>query len=326
MLNRQHRQDTAASITHLVQLLRDAPSLPPELRLLDLCTGTGCIPLLFRHELCSARQDVHLRALAVDVSEEALALARHNLQSVDKSEAESKRGCIDLLKADVLLDPFADQVTGPPSLKAAMNYYDHPPFWDILISNPPYISPSNYWKTTTRSVRSYEPKLALVPPQSPHLDDTKTADAFYSPLLNIARDVEAKVVLLEVADLEQARRVAQRARQLDIFDGIEIWREHPGASTPSPSDATSFAIVGEGNGRSVLCWRGAGSSWLGKATPADRVHDAQRLLLRYNGRTLPFQPDTESLNPYFDPRLFLAASQHKDEEDIAQPTNQQKKQ
>lgn len=310
---------------HLVQLLRDAPNLPSELRLLDLCTGTGCIPLLFRHELRSARQDVHLRALAVDVSEEALALASHNLRSADKSEADTKRGCIDLLKADVLLDPFADQVTGTPSLKAAMNYHGQPPFWDILISNPPYISPSDYWKTTTRSVRGYEPKLALVPPQSPHLDDTKNADAFYSRLLDIARGVEVEIVLLEVADLEQAHRVAQRARELDIFDGIEIWRENPGASTPSPSGATSFAIVGEGNGRSVLCWRGAGSSWLGKATPADRPHDAQRLPMRSSGRTLPVQSHTESLHPHFDPRLFLATSQSNDEEDIARPTNQQKK-
>ena len=32
---------------------------------------------------------------------------------------------------------------------------------------------------------------------------------------------------------------------------------------PTPDD-TSFRIVGTGNGRSVLCWRDIGATWLGK--------------------------------------------------------------
>ena len=38
------------------------------------------------------------------------------------------------------------------------------PQWDLLTSNPPYISPSGFSLSTSRSVRNWEPKLALVPP------------------------------------------------------------------------------------------------------------------------------------------------------------------
>lgn len=301
------RQDTAASITHLVRLLRDAPKLPTELRLLDLCTGTGCIPLLFRHELYSARNHVELRVLAVDLSDEALSLAHHNMQRIIGRKPVTGKGRMDLIKADILIDPFADQVEGPLPLKAAMHYQACPVFWDILVSNPPYISPSDYWKTTTRSVRGYEPKLALVPPQKFGQDDMQQGDMFYPRLLDIARDVEAKIVLLEVADMDQALRVAQRAHDFDIFDGIEIWREDPTSNAVEASEEVGFPTVGEGNARSVVCWRGQGSMWLGKAIAAATEHDTYRLFRSSIDRSLTQEPgrsETISMESRFDTRLF----------------------
>jgi hypothetical protein len=274
---------------------------------MDLCTGTGCIPLLFRHELYSARNDVELRVLAVDISDEALKLANHNMQRVDKSQSRIKKGQMDLLKADVLVNPFADQVEGSLPLKPTMTFAGCPAFWDILISNPPYISPTNYWKTTTRSVRGYEPKLALVPPHSSSQDDNQQGDMFYPRLLDIARDVEAKIVLLEVADIDQARRVAQHAREFDIFDGIEIWREDPASSTGDDSEDVDFPTVGQGNARNVLCWRGSGSIWLNKTDVSAGEDGAQRLLRSAMGRPPshePAQPETASLEPGFDLSLF----------------------
>jgi methylase of polypeptide subunit release factors len=280
------RQDTAASITHLVRLLRDAPKLPPELRLLDLCTGTGCIPLLFRHELYAGRDDVELRALDVDISDKALHLAHWNTERAHRNTAYARKGQVQLIKADVLINPYADAVAGPLPLKAALNHNGLPTHWDILISNPPYISPSEYWKTTTRSVRGYEPKLALVPPSQPDKDDTQLGDMFYPRLISIARDVEAKIVLLEIADLAQALRVAQLARKLGIFDGIEIWREDPGPTTSAATDHNGFPVCGEGNARSVVCWRGLGALWLGKANAVAEQDDAWRLFHSYPGPLL----------------------------------------
>ncbi|RAQ99296.1 s-adenosyl-l-methionine-dependent methyltransferase [Stemphylium lycopersici] len=302
------RADTAASVTHLVSLLRKAHKLPAELRVLDLCTGTGCISLLFQHELLCARDDVDVRILGVDVSLRALKLAAHNLQRLSRNKQLKIKGQTRFIQADVLINPFTGRFGTIPPLKTALNYADQPQFWDILISNPPYISPSAFWKTTTRSVRAFEPKLALVPPPTLKQTDEQQGDLFYPRLLEIARDVEAKVVLLEVADIEQALRIAHRARQLDIFDGIEIWREQPNSST-TPVVENDFAVVGEGNARSVLCWRGPGTSWLGRtATATSTPKDADRLFRSHCATLADVQnlapPKQLALEPQFDTRLF----------------------
>lgn len=244
--------------------MRDAQTLPTELRVLDLCTGTGCIPLLFRHEFASKRKDIDLRILGIDISEKSINLARHNLLKNGQG-MQARAGMTNFARADVLADPFADLIAGAPlPLRNLLNYNKWAPFWDVLISNPPYISPSAYWKTTTRSVRGFEPKLALVPPSKTKLDDTQQGDMFYPRILKVACEVEAKIVLLEVADLGQALRVARLAQKLDTFDGIEIWREEPDVSSSQSTTEDGFHVHGRGNARSVVCWRSIGGSWLGK--------------------------------------------------------------
>lgn len=287
------RPDTAASVTHLVRRLHDANKLPAEIRVLDLCTGTGCIPLLFQYELSSMRPDMRLSALGVDISGKALKLAALNRQRLSNAMHNQSAGQLKLVKADVLLDPFADHDYDTPPLKNVLNHRGLPNFWDILISNPPYISPLGFQRTTTRSVRTFEPKLALVPPQRPGQGDVEQGDMFYPRLLEIAREVEAKVVLLEVADLAQAHRVARCAQELDIFDGVEIWKDNPAFPDASIGDS-DIEVIGEGIARSVLCWRGNGSSWLNKTARQD---DAQRL-----SRSVNLQP--ESLAPKFNSVYF----------------------
>lgn len=135
---------------------------------MDLCTGTGCIPLLFRHEFASKRKDIDLRIVGIDISDKSMSLAHYNLQRNEK-DPQARSGQTNFAKADVLADPFADLPVGAVlPVRNLLNYRKWVPFWDILISNPPYISPSAYWKTTTRAVRKFEPKLALVPPRRPN--------------------------------------------------------------------------------------------------------------------------------------------------------------
>jgi methylase of polypeptide subunit release factors len=270
------RQDTAASVTHLAHLLRRAKDLPQELRVLDLCTGTGCIPLLFQHEFCTTRSDSQLRILGVDIAQKAINLAQHNARRILGKQSTK----VDFVRADVLIEPWGDQTLDPPCMKAALNFNRLPYFWDILVSNPPYISPSAFWKTTTRSVRGFEPKLALVPPPSKSGTDEQQGDAFYPRLLTIAQDVEAKIVLLEVADLKQASRVAHMAREMNIFDGIEIWKDQPDqdSSTNDQEDTSDpiIPIIGTGNGRSVLCWRGKGTAWLERSIESTSPVSSQK--------------------------------------------------
>ena len=252
----------------MAKLVGDAQDLPDEIRVLDLCTGTGCIPLLFRHEFASKRKDVDVRILGLDISDDCLSLAHQNLWANEK-DTQKRNGMTNFAKADVLADPFGELTPGaPPPVRNLLNYNRWAPFWDILISNPPYISPSAYWKKTMRSVRGFEPKLALVPPPKAKFDDTQQGDMFYPRLLKLAQELEAKIVLLEIGDLEQAIRVAKLAQKLDVFDGIEIWRDEPDASSNQSTTEDGFHIHGEGNARSIVCWRGAGGSWLGKSTAA----------------------------------------------------------
>ncbi|KAF2744554.1 S-adenosyl-L-methionine-dependent methyltransferase [Sporormia fimetaria CBS 119925] len=254
------RQETAASITHLTHLLLTCGALPRSLRVLDLCTGTGCIPLLFRHELLSARNDTRLQLLGIDISPSALALAKHNAQRLTN---DTPHISIEFLRSNILS-------TAPPdSLAHTLTTHSQPTTWEILISNPPYISPSAFWKSTTRSVRGFEPKLALVPPAlKPGIGDTEQGDVFYSRLLAVAEEVGARVVLVEVADLEQAGRVARIVKKKNVWDGVEIWRDWPDGHEEEQGggdeERLGCKILGSGNGRSVVFWREEGRAWLGK--------------------------------------------------------------
>lgn len=148
------------------------------------------------------------------------------------------------------------------------------PNYDILISNPPYISTSAFRTTTAASVRKFEPKLALVPPTSPYDSDDRCTvedgDLFYPKLFQIAESSGTKVVLFEVADMEQACRVAAMAG--DSWDGVEVWRDDPGAVTGKEAEHVNVGkqgltrdvrVRGRGNGRSVVAFRGEGGRWIG---------------------------------------------------------------
>ncbi|KAF2203672.1 hypothetical protein GQ43DRAFT_447247 [Delitschia confertaspora ATCC 74209] len=304
------RQETASVTTHLAHLLsRSRFPLPPELRILDLCTGSGCIPLLFQHEFRNSalrknkNKDVKLKLLGVDISSTAIALANSNLQHVMK-ESRSLLGYpdntggggdeISFLQADILPTPNSDTLSHPQNIPAPLLQSldllptGHGRKWDILISNPPYISPKFFSSLTTeRSVRKWEPKLALVPPKPKPAGSTvgkdtddEQADLFYPVLLDLADRTGAKICLFEVADLAQASRVVRLVRERGTglgrgWDRVEVWRDEPGLpSEPEEvmereekeKDEASIETVGRGNGRAVVCWRGAGGLWLGKET------------------------------------------------------------
>lgn len=97
--------------------------------LLDLGTGTGCIPI----SLLADRPAV--RGVATDISDAALDIARRNAQKIGVA------GRLQLLKSD-----WFEAVGGT---------------YDLIVSNPPYISEEVY-KTLSPEVH-HEPKIALTP-------------------------------------------------------------------------------------------------------------------------------------------------------------------
>lgn len=104
---------------------------------------------------------------------------------------------------------------------------------DVIVANPPYIAPRSFWDgTTARSVRMFEPSLALVPPeisQNSIMDTIRQEDIFFDSILRLALDVQAKLTVLECGSLMQAQRVAVMCKdiangfQQDQVISVEVW-------------------------------------------------------------------------------------------------------
>ncbi|KAF2397135.1 S-adenosyl-L-methionine-dependent methyltransferase [Trichodelitschia bisporula] len=254
------RSETATAVTHFVNQFNPAAfNLPPRLRVLDLCTGTGCISLLFAHLFPKQRTPVKaLQIVGVDIAPEAVQLAEENRRALLDQAAISSLQNLRYIQAD-LFPPEESQQTSVPSLIGRLEALGQLE-WDVILSNPPYISPNGFNRDTSRSVRNFEPKLALVPMAANGLADADHGDVFYPRILEIADQVGGKVVLLEVADLDQAERVAAMALRYD-WEGVEIWRDEL-FSHDDTKYIGRIRVLGTGHGRSVLCWRKAASSWL----------------------------------------------------------------
>lgn len=263
------RQETAASVTFLARILGKSTS---PLRVLDLCTGTGCIPLLFHNVFYSdqptdSTSQASLDLLGVDISSTALSLARENLVHQIASQAQTQASSqertrslhrIGYIQADVL--DIEESLLPALARVSHRDDEDFTPSFDVLISNPPYISPSAH---LPRSVRLYEPELALIPDTLSSSSKVR-GDEFFPALLQAAERVNARVLLLEVGDMEQAKRVVGMLAAEALWEKVEIWRDHP--SQVLNEEIIKIAgqnvpVRGGGNGRSVFAVRGDAIGW-----------------------------------------------------------------
>ena len=122
------RDDTCA----LAELaLKKARYLDKDPRILDLCTGSGCIGLAIAHRVKDARVTLG------DISPKALTVAKKN---VSRHHLGGRVSC---LRID--------------ALQPAPAYLGQ---FHMIVSNPPYITTDDM-KTLDASVRNYEPHLAL---------------------------------------------------------------------------------------------------------------------------------------------------------------------
>lgn len=118
----------------LVDLVLSSPRLRslPAPRLVDYGTGTGCIAFAL------ARAWPAARIAALDVSEEALALARENAAALGLADRVAFVNCA---------ETELDEVFEGGSV-------------DAIVSNPPYV-PTAQWERLAPKVRDHEPRLAL---------------------------------------------------------------------------------------------------------------------------------------------------------------------
>lgn len=114
------RFDTEVVVAEAIKLLKG------DERVLDLCTGSGCIALALKNKFPM------LNVVASDMSKAALNVAKENAKLYNMD--------IDFVKSDMF-----DKVKG---------------LFDLIISNPPYIK-SDVINTLTPEVRDFEPNEAL---------------------------------------------------------------------------------------------------------------------------------------------------------------------
>jgi release factor glutamine methyltransferase len=155
-----------------------------EPRVLDVGTGTGAIALAIADEHPDAR------VTAIDASEDALALARENLDLLGVN------GRVRLVEHDLMEGLGRDD-------------------FDLVVSNPPYVEPEDI-DTLQPEVRDWEPRIALVA----HGATEAVARAATEALR------PGGWIVLEIAE-NQAAKVANLLRALGYAD-LTIWPDMAG--------------------------------------------------------------------------------------------------
>ncbi len=120
----------------LVELIINNLKIKSPLTILDIGTGSGCIPITIKKNI------PHANVFALDVSTEALEIAQYN--------AKQSRVEVNFFQADVLSDTIIEDILKQTNKKKM----------DLIISNPPYVLESER-KGLHNRVKSYEPSLAL---------------------------------------------------------------------------------------------------------------------------------------------------------------------
>lgn len=155
-------------------------------KVVDIGTGTGAIAI----SLKLARPDWDV--IALDISKEALCVAEEN--------AENLQASIKFTQSDVLSAISEKQ--------------------DIIISNPPYISQSE-WDLMDESVRTYEPKLALFAEND--------GLAIYQKIASESRELlqPTGMIFLEIG-FQQGRAVQQIFQETFPEKGVRIHQDMSG--------------------------------------------------------------------------------------------------
>ena len=178
------RQDTETLVELVLQEQQST-----EKKLLDLCTGSGCIAISL------AVKGGYETVTATDLSEEALKVAERNAKAHQK-EIIFRQG---------------DLFTALPQSEAGT--------FDIITSNPPYI-PTAVIATLEPEVREHEPMMAL--------DGTEDGLKFYRQIAKKAGTwlKPGGVIYLEIG-YDQGEAVSGLLREAG-FDKVRVVKDLPG--------------------------------------------------------------------------------------------------
>ena len=144
------RPDTEILVEEALRNLNDGS------RILDLCTGSGCILI----SLLKYSNDC--KGVGTDISEGALGIARENARVILGED----------YNAEFLEGDLFEALPGDTNDREKNRF-------EMIVSNPPYIA-TDVIETLMPEVRDYEPRLAL--------DGTGTGLLFYERIIPTAKD------------------------------------------------------------------------------------------------------------------------------------------
>lgn len=122
------RQDTETLVEEAIQVMR------PKMKILDMCTGSGCIVLSILKMCREKYYMTELQGIGADVSEEALKVARENGRRLEVP--------VTWIQSDLFAKILEEEK------------------YDVIVSNPPYIETAVI-DTLQEEVRLHDPYIAL---------------------------------------------------------------------------------------------------------------------------------------------------------------------
>lgn len=186
------RPDTETLVENVLQFVRHQAGFESP-RVLDLCTGSGCIAAAIAYHLKSAV------ITATEISSRAAEVARRNIDRLGLKDRV-------LVEEGDLFEPLSRVVDAQP--------------FHLIVSNPPYI-PTAQVQTLDRSVREYEPVQAL--------DGGPDGLVVHRRVLAQApaRLLPGGRVYLEIA-FDQAELALRIAAEHDAFDEVRVLKDFGG--------------------------------------------------------------------------------------------------
>lgn len=178
------RQDTEILVEEVLKELHDG------MRVLDMCTGSGCILLSLLH------YSNDCEGLGVDLSAEALEVAGRNVLKVLTPEKAEH--------AHFLQSDLFEKVEGK---------------FEIIVSNPPYIASAEVEKLMPE-VRNHEPRMAL--------DGTEDGLYFYRRIIEEAGKhlVSSGMLFFEIG-YDQGQAVSELMRTEGYCD-VQVVQDYAG--------------------------------------------------------------------------------------------------
>ena len=185
------RQDTEVLVEEVMRHLHDG------MRILDMCTGSGCILLSL------LRYSNDCTGVGVDISGEALRVARENAERILGTQVMERQQVV-LMQGNLF---------------EALEDLDEKDKFDIIVSNPPYIK-TDVIESLMPEVRGHEPRLAL--------DGRDDGLVFYREIIAKAgRFLTRGGMLFFEIGYDQGEEVCRMMREAGYID-IEVIKDFAG--------------------------------------------------------------------------------------------------